>query len=125
MYRNRYLSEIGATLAGRDALAVHGLMSIDDTFTWIESDYPLGRCGAIVFVDKSPKPDVIDGKKYSPISKALVDYMEFPYDDSALTEALSALRPEEKQNLDKYIVEHNKLYLCKDERWNSYFQEIL
>lgn len=119
------MSKIGATLAGRDALAAHGIMSLDDTFTWIEADYPHGVCSAMVFVDKSPKPDIKDGKKYSPISKAMVDYMEFPYDDSALLEALELLTPEEKKNLDEYIVANGKQDFCRDERWREFFDDIL
>ena len=118
------MSKIGATLAGRDALAAHGLMSIDDTFTWIEADYPHGVCGAMVFVDKSPKPDIIDGKKFSPVSKAIVDYMEFPYDDSALLEAFELLTQKEKNNLDEYIVANEKNIFARMSAGKSFLRKF-
>lgn len=119
------MSKIGATLAGRDALAAYGLMSTDDTLTWIESDYPHGKYGAIYFVKRSETPNIIEGKKFSPISKAIVDYMEYPYDDSALLEAFELLTLKERRQLNQYIINNNKFYLCKDKRWRAFFKDVL
>lgn len=126
MGRAQQLSKIGFTLAGRDALAEYGLMSTDDSITWVECTYALGDCGCMYLVKKEDDTEtIVDNVKVSSLGKAIADYMSYPYDDSALLEAFDLMNDDEWAEVKEYIIKHNKQDLCRDKRWECYFDDIL
>ena len=125
MSRYEGFSKMGFTLSGRDALYLYCLTSLDDSIVFIESDSTKGMLRGVCVVPESENPKIVRGFKCAPLEKAVLDYMEFPYDDSGVIETSEMLEEDDILKVISYAKSKGKLNLLKDKRWFEFYEEYL
>ena len=118
-------SKMGFTLSGRDALYLHGLTSLDDSVVFIESNSTCGMLRGVCVVPESNNTQTINGIKCSTLEKAMIDYMQYPYDDSGVIEATEMLDEQEVMKVVAYAKSTNNESLLKDARWVEFYEDYL
>ena len=111
------------TISGRDALATYGYCSADPSIMFLELDSEPHFCLDTFFVPKSKSNEIniINGIKYAKKEKALLDFIENDYDDSAIEECFQFMSDKDIDDFKKYIKEVGKYEkISSDKRWSDY-----
>jgi hypothetical protein len=111
-YSNSILQALYAprfVISGRNAIAYYNLCSFDSNVEFLEynkladSDLNLDH---IIYVQESGTNDIImakNGVRYTSLNKAIVDYFNNAYDDSAIDEIFDSLSDEQFKSFKQYL----------------------
>ncbi|MDG4989855.1 hypothetical protein LMK04_08050 [Lactococcus petauri] len=111
-YSNSILQALYAprfVISGRNAIAHYNLCSFDPNVEFLEydkladSDLNLDH---IIYVQESVTNDIImakNGVRYTSLNKAIVDYFNNAYDDSAIDEIFDSMSDEQFKSFEQYL----------------------
>lgn len=108
----------GFKFSGRDALNLYGLCSSDSSVVFIEGSHP-AEYQSIIVTSQSEEENIIEGVPCASINKSLLDFMHYPYDDSAILETLEYMSEQELNDFKTYANGNNVL---RDKRWYEFFE---
>lgn len=97
--------------SGRNAVSYYGLCSFDSNVECLECNEIANRnlnpyFNNLIFVNESRPEDVVlgtSGVRYASLNKALVDYFDNAYDDSAIDEIFDSMSDEQFKSFKQYL----------------------
>ena len=98
-------------ISGRNAISYYGLCSFDNNVECLECDEIANRnlnpyFNNLIFVNESRPEDIVLGDygvRYAYLNKAIVDYFDNAYDDSAIDEIFDSMSDEQFKSFKKYL----------------------
>ncbi|MDT2862673.1 hypothetical protein [Lactococcus lactis] len=98
-------------ISGRNAVSHYGLCSFDSNVECLECDEIANRnlnpyFNNLIFVNESEPEDIVlgdSGVRYASLNKAIVDYFDNAYDDSAIDEIFDSMSDEQFKSFKKYL----------------------
>lgn len=98
-------------ISGRNAVSYYGLCSFDSNVECLECNEIANRnlnpyFNNLIFVNESEPEDIVlgnSGVHYASLNKALVDYFDNAYDDSAIDEIFDSMSDEQVKSFKQYL----------------------
>lgn len=98
-------------ISGRNAVSYYGLCSFDSNVECLECNEIANRnlnpyFNNLIFVNESRPEDIVlgtSGVRYASLNKALVDYFDNAYDDSAIDEIFNSISDEQFKSFKQYL----------------------
>ncbi|PFG84666.1 hypothetical protein BW152_03655 [Lactococcus lactis] len=98
-------------ISGRNAVSYYGLCSFDSNVECLGCNEIANRnlnpyFNNLIFVNESEPEDIVLGNssvRYASLNKALVDYFDNAYDDSAIDEIFDSMSDEQVKSFKQYL----------------------
>lgn len=114
MHTNSYLQSNFSPqyiISGRNAVSYYGLCSFDSNVECLECDEIANRnlnpyFNNLIFVSESEPENIVlgdSGVRYASLNKAIVDYFDNAYDDSAIDEIFDSMSDEQFKSFKQYL----------------------